>query len=96
MVLRKGNRQAFVDRAKTDFKFEAIANIEKLKSIPNPTLLIWGAQDEWIPLENGKKMDSLMKKSQLIIMENSGHVPMEEHPQESLRILQDFLNNLEL
>ena len=95
MVLRKGNRQAFVDRAKTDFKFATTTNIEKLKSIPNSTLLIWGAQDEWIPLDNGKKMDSLMKNSQLIIMENSGHVPMEEHPQESFNILKDFLNNLE-
>ncbi len=96
MTLRKGNRQAFVDRAKTDFKLGVKVNLEKLKNISNPTLLIWGAQDNWIPLNNGKKMDSLMKNSQLKVLENSGHVPMEEHPEESLRILNDFLAELNI
>ena len=32
MALRVGNRKAFVDRAKTDFRLDAAANINKLKS----------------------------------------------------------------
>ncbi|CAI8436886.1 MAG: 2-hydroxy-6-oxononadienedioate/2-hydroxy-6-oxononatrienedioate hydrolase [Flavobacterium sp. SCGC AAA160-P02] len=95
MTLRKGNRQAFIERAKTDFKSGFKTNLERLKNISNSTLLIWGAKDNWIPLNNGKKMDSLMKNSQLKVLKNSGHVPMEENPEESLEILKDFLNNLE-
>ncbi len=95
MTLRKGNRHAFIERAKTDFKSGIKTNLERLKNISNPTLLIWGAKDNWIPLNNGKKMDSLMKNSQLKVLKNSGHVPMEENPEESLEILKDFLNNLE-
>jgi pimeloyl-ACP methyl ester carboxylesterase len=37
-------------------------------------------------------MDSIMVNSQLKVLENSGHVPMEENPKESLAILKEFLN----
>lgn len=91
MALREGNRQAFIDRARMDFKLGSKANIDKLKSIQNSTLLIWGAQDNWIPLDNGKRMDSVMQNSKLVVLENSGHVPMEENPEESVTILKDFI-----
>lgn len=93
MALRVGNRQAFIDRAKVDFKLGAKANLEKFKSIQTPTLLIWGAKDTWIPLDNGKRMDSLLPNSKLVVLENSGHVPMEENPKESFKILKDFLDD---
>lgn len=93
MALREGNRKAFIDRAKTDFKLGDNSNLEKLKSIKNKTLLIWGENDNWIPLDNGKRMDSLMPNSKLIIVKNSGHVPMEESPKESLLLFEDFINN---
>jgi pimeloyl-ACP methyl ester carboxylesterase len=92
MALRVGNRQAFIDRAKTDFKLGEKANFDKLQGIQTPTLLIWGAQDNWIPLNNGKRMDSVLTNSKLVVLENSGHVPMEENPEESLAVLRVFLD----
>lgn len=92
LALRAGNRQAFIDRAKLDIDVDKNVNFDKLKSIQTPTLIIWGANDNWIPLENGKKMDSLMPNSKLVIIKNSGHVPMEESPAESLSVLKEFLN----
>ncbi len=91
MALREGNRQAFVDRAKIDFTSHEYKSVEKLKGIKQPTLLIWGAEDAWIPLANGKRMDSLLPNSRLQILQNSGHVPMEENPEESLKMLTNFL-----
>jgi pimeloyl-ACP methyl ester carboxylesterase len=91
MALRTGNRQAFIDRAKMDFDFDDKANLEKLKSIQTETLLLWGENDVWIPVDNGKRMDSLLPNSKLVILENSGHVPMEENPAESLAVLKEFL-----
>ena len=93
MSLRTGNRKAFIDRAKIDFNLNKKSNLAKLKSVKSPTLLIWGAKDTWIPLENGKRMDSLLPNSKLVILKNSGHVPMEENPEESLVFLNIFLNN---
>ncbi len=91
MALRKGNREAFIDRAKTDFKLGEKANLKKLKSITTETLLIWGENDTWIPLDNGKRMDSLMQNSKLVVLKNTGHVPMEENPEESLKVFVEFL-----
>jgi pimeloyl-ACP methyl ester carboxylesterase len=92
MALRTGNRQAFIDRAKTDFKLGEKSNLEKLKSIKTETLLLWGENDLWIPLDNGKRMNSLLENSKLVVIKNSGHVPMEENPTASLSLILDFLN----
>jgi len=92
MSLRTGNRKAFIDRAKTDFNLAEKVNLVKLKSVKTTTLLIWGAKDTWIPLGNGKRMDSMLPNSKLVILKNSGHVPMEENPKESLEFLKSFLN----
>ena len=91
MALRVGNRQAFIDRAKIDFRLGEKENLAKLKSIKTPTLLIWGAKDTWIPLENGKRMNNILPNARLVFLENSGHVPMEENPKESFEILNNFL-----
>ena len=96
MALRVGNRKAFIDRAKTDFKLDAQVNLEKLKSIQTPTLLIWGAKDLWIPLANGIRMNEILVNSKLEVLENSGHVPMEENPRESLKLMNDFLFTSEI
>lgn len=93
MALRTGNRQAFIDRAKIDFNLEGKTKLEKLKSIKTETLLIWGKEDNWIPLDNGQRMHKALPNSKLVVIENSGHVPMEENPKESLGILKVFLND---
>lgn len=59
-----------------------------LGKINVPTLIIWGAEDEVVPLETGKKMNSLIKNSELKIYEKIGHLPQEESPQ---RIVEDIL-----
>ena len=96
MALRVGNRKAFIDRAKTDFKLDTQVNLEKLKSIQTPTLLIWGAKDLWIPIANGIRMNEILVNSKLEVLENSGHVPMEENPRESLKLMNDFLLTSEI
>ena len=93
MALREGNRQAFVDRAKLDFKQDSLTTIDRLKTIQNSTLLIWGEQDEWIPLACGEAMNENIPNSTLEVLKNSGHVPMEENPRESVELLKRFLEN---
>lgn len=91
MSLRAGNRQAFIDRANIDFKLASQANIDKLHSIKTETLLLWGENDLWIPLDNGKRMNNLLDNSTLVVLKNAGHVPMEESPQESLKVVLGFI-----
>jgi pimeloyl-ACP methyl ester carboxylesterase len=54
---------------------------QDLNKINSPTLIIWGAEDALIPLEAGRKMNSLIKGSKLVIIERCGHVPQEELPE---------------
>ncbi len=87
LTLREGNRTAFIDRAKTDFKDYTT----RLKQLYAPTLVIWGKEDIWIPISNGKRFAKDIPDAQLVILEGSGHIPMEESPMESLKPVVHFL-----
>lgn len=88
MILRKGSRAAFIERA----KLEGQDYTELLYTIKSPTLIIWGEDDLWIPVEDGFKFKERMANSNLVIMKETGHVPMEEKPLESVALALNFLN----
>lgn len=87
MILRKGSRAAFIERA----KLEGQDYTELLYTIKSPTLIIWGEDDLWIPVEDGFKFKERMANSSLVIMKETGHVPMEEKPLESVALVLNFL-----
>ncbi len=88
LSLRAGNRQAFIDRFKTKQNTE---NHSRIKTIKQPTLILWGDHDFLIPLENAYKFQKDLPNNSLVIIKNSGHVPMEESPHESLKPVLDFI-----
>lgn len=88
LTLREGNRQAFVDRFKMSKDTSAY---KKIKYIQQPTLIIWGAKDLLIPVENASKFHEDLPINTLVILDNTGHTPMEESPVESLKPVLDFL-----
>jgi pimeloyl-ACP methyl ester carboxylesterase len=69
LALREGNRQAFIDRFTTTKDTTAY---RKIKTIQQPTLVLWGAKDLLIPLENAKFHNDLPNNS-LSIIEKTGH-----------------------
>jgi len=88
LTLREGNREAFIDRVKVDMQ----NNAEALAQLMMPTLVLWGKQDVWIPVEHAQLFAQKIPNAEVHIIKNSGHVPMEENPVESLRILEAFLS----
>ncbi len=90
LTLREGNRQAFVDRFKMSKDTSAYNNI---KSIQQPTLIIWGAKDLLIPVENAYKFHEYLPNDTLVILDDTGHIPMEESPLESLEHVMNFLKH---
>lgn len=91
LTLREGNRVALARR------FEQVplfGDTEKLKSLEVPTLIIWGEEDRLIPLENGKKFDADLPKSELVVLPNVGHVPQEEAPEASVAAVEKWLLSL--
>jgi len=88
LSLRAGNRQAFVDRLNTPYDD---SKLPRLKAIQQPTLILWGAEDMLIPVEMAQRFHEDLPQSTLVILENVGHVPMEESPAESLAPVLAFL-----
>ncbi|MCL6258195.1 alpha/beta hydrolase [Aquiflexum sp. TKW24L] len=86
LLRREGNRQATLDRLTTRKPYDV--DFEKLTM---PVLIMWGENDNWIPLSNGERLAEAIPGSKLKIFENAGHVPMEEIPTETVSEYLSFL-----
>ena len=72
-------------------------NVEdRLGEISIPTLLIWGKQDTITPPFVAEKFDELISNSTLHLLDQCGHAPMLERPDEFNQHLQHFLTSLEV
>jgi len=54
---------------------------EEIQKITTPTLIIWGEDDEAVPLEIGRKLDQDLPDSRLVIIPGTAHLPFEEKPE---------------
>mgnify|MGYP006266271083 CR=1 FL=1 len=67
---------------------------DKLHQIEAPTLLVWGKQDSITPAFVGEKFDELIENSRLVFIDECGHAPMMEHPEDFNRYLEEFLQEV--
>jgi pimeloyl-ACP methyl ester carboxylesterase len=88
LTLRAGNRAALGQR----FAQMKPSNTEALKTLTMPTLLLWGAQDRLIPLDNAHQFARDIAGSKLVVFDDLGHVPQQEDPQRTVDALRTFLN----
>jgi len=65
--------------------------IKRIPEIKNRTLIIWGENDEWIPLESGYNFKKNLSNSKLVILPECGHIPQEEKPEQTAKIMIDFI-----
>ncbi len=59
-------------------------------TVKAPTLVLWGRDDRWIPVEQADRVVAAIPGARKVVLEACGHVPQEERPQEVLRWLQEF------
>ncbi|AYD48790.1 MAG TPA: alpha/beta hydrolase [Arachidicoccus soli] len=64
---------------------------EELKEIKQPTLLIWGKNDNVTPPFVAEEFNKLIPNSELYFIDKCGHAPMMEVPSEFNAILNPFL-----
>ena len=94
-------RQAFTDRLRNNDGYtieRALAGFarpqfedERLKSIHAPTLVVWGRNDGLVPVEDANKFGRGIPGARVVVIEQCGHVPQIEKPEEFNRALLDFL-----
>ena len=63
-----------------------------LKRIGVPTRIIWGRQDQMVPLECGEIYHQAIPRSELAIIDECGHSPQIEKPDEFIKQALDFFD----
>lgn len=66
--------------------------LKRVPAIEQKTLLVWGAEDEWIPLSVGYRYRHNLPNSNLVIIEHCGHTPQEEIPGVTANLILDFID----
>ncbi len=66
---------------------------ERLPEIEIPTLVVWGLNDQIVPVEAAIGYHRLIPKSRLEIFERTGHLPMLERPQRFNPLLEEFIQS---
>ena len=56
------------------------------------TLLVWGTRDGAVDLRSASALMQALPQCELALMENAGHLPFEEMPEEFNRLALDFLD----
>ena len=74
-----------------DKEMEAL--IAQYRTIQLPVLLIWGMEDEVVPLNVALNFMRDIRGAQLVPLSYCGHIPPEEEPQATRQAIMDFLNN---
>lgn len=64
---------------------------DRLPEISCPTLIVWGEKDAVLPLRDAHEFERLIPDSRKVVMDDTGHVPQLERPEEFNRILLDFV-----
>ena len=67
---------------------------EEVSKISAPTLLVWGNNDTITPPFVGEEFHKLIPNSKLLFIDECGHAPMMEQPEEFNRYLNDFLQEI--
>jgi len=66
-----------------------------LPEIDIPTLVIVGREDEFTPVAKAEELQSHLQNCKLVIIEDAGHMPNMEQPEEFNKVVLDFLDGLD-
>lgn len=83
---KKAFESTLVNSATTQI---GLNRLRKIHSIP--TLILWGDQDMVIPLEHSNFFKENINDSRLEIIEDAGHTPFAEKPDQVCQLLRNFL-----
>lgn len=83
-----GSREATLIRLNTPRDYYVGEHLDEIRA---PTLILWGREDTWTPLSMGETYKAGIARSEMIVFDGVGHIPMEEVPEESAATVRAFL-----
>jgi pimeloyl-ACP methyl ester carboxylesterase len=60
-----------------------------------PVQVLWGEQDQWIPIKRGRELASLLPHADFIAVADSGHLMQEDAPEAIVAAVLTFLGELD-
>ncbi len=66
----------------------------QIHTIRQPALLVWGADDPWVPVAHGQHMAQQLPAGQLHVWPDTGHLPHEERPDDFNHLVVQWLKDL--
>jgi len=69
--------------------------MERISKINVPTVLICGAEDRMTPVKYSEYLRDHIEGARLEVIEGAGHMVMIEKPDETAKVLEDFLNSIQ-
>jgi pimeloyl-ACP methyl ester carboxylesterase len=78
-TIRNGMLDSFMD------SYRQVGKMDK------PVLLFWGRNDTTVPFEHSNDLRAALPNAEFHVIENCGHIPHYEKPEEVNPILLDFL-----
>ena len=87
MLLREGNRATVLEL----FQHPMKPDPSKIKTITQPTLIIWGKEDQLISYKNAALFNQDIQDSRVLVLDKVGHIPMEEAPNQVATAILKFI-----
>jgi len=90
-VQYKGFRSAILSTVRNHVIDSCINTYQQVGSLHKPVLLIWGRNDNTVPLSHSDDLRAAMPDLEFHIFEDCTHIPHYEKPEETNPILLAFL-----
>jgi pimeloyl-ACP methyl ester carboxylesterase len=93
LMMYDGNRKEsvkFMKEARRQLESEPVG----VNTIKVPTLIMWGKNDIWIPLDVMERFKKDIPHARVIVYEGVGHIPMEEIPEATAKDADAFLSGI--
>ncbi|WP_020109001.1 alpha/beta fold hydrolase [Nocardia sp. 348MFTsu5.1] len=90
----KGSAEVFARtlRSAVDWRGQVVTMLDRCYlSAGIPTLIIWGSDDQVIPVQHAHMLHSAMPGSRLIIFDKSGHFPFRDDPDRFVDLVLSFV-----
>ena len=88
----KGFKRAVLSTIRNNMLDSFLDVYEQIGNMGKPVLLFWGRNDHTVPFKHSKRLQRVMPQMEFHPIENCGHMPHYEKPEEVNPILLKFLN----
>jgi pimeloyl-ACP methyl ester carboxylesterase len=89
----KGFRRARLSEIVSNSNIDQTDQLQRVGQHARPVLVIWGKQDNTVPFEESEWLLKSLPKGRLVAIDDSGHLPQWEQPEQVHQELLKFLRN---